>query len=213
MGIKVKNQVNQLENENRLGLQRAAILSQEEIDEARKLRELEKQKWEEFKEIIKDEQFMRYEHFQKLNLNQDILIHLSVKNTGKTTELYRLINACVARGKKFIYGRVTAAELKTEINKFKEDANSPCEMLESKGQYYFFLKSDIEDFYTENPTKTKAHFADLEKAGYNYVGKGMTFMGSNTLGSGNYADFDTIFFDEIVPYTAKNFVNENILYN
>lgn len=42
--MKLRNQINQLENENRLGLERAAILSKEEIEEARKLREIEKQK-------------------------------------------------------------------------------------------------------------------------------------------------------------------------
>lgn len=211
--MKLRNQINQLENENRLGLERAAILSKEEIEEARKLREIEKQKWEEFKEIIKDEQFMRYEHFQKLNINQHILIHLSVKNTGKTTELYRLIKACIARKKKFIYGRVTPAELKTEINKFATDENSPCTVIVSKGNFYFFLKSDIEAYRSENPLKISVRYSDLEKAGYKYVGLGMTFMGSNTLGSGNYTDFDTIFFDEIVPYTAKNYVNPEVLYH
>lgn len=211
--MKLRNTISQLESENKLGLERAAILSKEEIEEARKLRELEKQKWEEFKEIIKDEQFMRYEHFQKLNLNQDILIHLSVKNTGKTTELYRLITACIGRGKKFIYGRVTPVELKTEIDKFETDENSPCSVIVSKGQYYFFLKSDIEQYREENPQKLSVRFSDLEKSGYQYVGKGMTFMGANTLGSGNYADFDTIFFDEIVPYTSKNYVNADVLYH
>lgn len=211
--MKLRNQINQLESENRLGLERANILSREEIEEARKLRELERQKWEEFKEIIKDEQFMRYEHFQKLNLNQHILIHLSVKNTGKTTELYRLIKACIARKKKFIYGRVTPSELKTEINKFETDENSPCSVIVSKGMFYFFLKSDIDNYRSENPTKLTVRYSDLEKAGYRYVGLGMTFMGSNTLGSGGYSDFDTIFFDEIVPYTAKNYVNPGVLYH
>lgn len=211
--MKLRTQINQLETENRVGLQKAAILSKEEIEEARKLRDLEKQKWEEFKEIIKDEKFMRYEHFQKLGINQHILIHLSVKNTGKTTELYRLIKACIARKKKFIYGRVTPAELKTEIDKFETDENSPCSVIVSKGQYFFFLKSDIEKYREDNPLKMAVRFSDLEKAGYDYVGKGMTFMGSNTLSSGNYTDFDTVFFDEIVPYTAKNYVNQDVLYH
>lgn len=156
---------------------------------------------------------MRYEHFQKLNINQHILIHLSVKNTGKTTELYRLIKACVARKKKFIYGRVTPSELKTEVNKFETDENSPCSVIVSKDQFFFFLKSDIEKYHSENPTKLNVRFSDLIKAGYTYVGLGMTFLGANTLGSGNYTDFDTVFFDEIVPYTAKNYVNPDVLYH
>lgn len=208
----LKHKIDELERSNIESLERAEYLSLKERAEIRAQREYERLKFEKFKDIIKGQRYFRIQHFKDLGIPYNIAIHLSAKNVGKTTELYRLIRACLDRGKKFIYGRVTIAELNTEVSKFKEDEISPVVLVKHEGLFYFFRKTDVDMFLVDNPGKM-ASFNNLNRYGCEVVGKGMAFMNSNVLGSGNYADYDTIFFDEIVSYTPKQYINENILYN
>lgn len=208
----LKDRIHEQEQSNLQGLERAEYLSLKEQAEIRAQREYEKIKFDQFKKIIEGQRYFRIQHFKDLGIKYHIAMHLSAKNIGKTTELYRLIRACLDRGKKFIYGRVTIAELNTEISKFKEDDISPVILLKQDNLFYFFKKSDVDMFLVDNPGKA-VNFNNLNKYGCVVVGKGMAFMNSNVLGSGNYADYDTIFFDEIVSYTPKQYVNPNILFN
>lgn len=208
----LKDRINEIESTNREGLERAERLSIQEQREIYAQREYEALKFEQFKRIIDGQRYFRIQHFRDLGIDYQIAIHLSAKNVGKTTELYRLIRACLERGKKFIYGRVTVSELETEIEKFREDDISPVYMVKQNSRYYFYRKEDVNDFLADNPDMLPT-YTMLNKYGCEIVGKGMAFMNSNVLGSGNYKDYDTVFFDEIVSYTPKEYVNNKILYN
>lgn len=208
----LKDRINALEESNREGLERAERLSIQEQRAIYAQREYESLKFNQFKRIIAGERYFRIQHFKELGINYQIAIHLSAKNVGKTTELYRLIRACLERRKKFIYGRVTVSELETEVEKFREDDISPVYMVKQGSRYYFYRKEDVNDFMADNPDMIPTYTA-LNKYGCEVVGKGMAFMNSNVLGSGNYKDYDTVFFDEIVSYTPKEYVNTKILYN
>lgn len=208
----LKDKINELEQTNLEGLERAKQLSLREQEAIYAQRHYESEKFNEFKRIISGQRYFRIKHLQDLNIPYNIAIHLSAKNVGKTTELYRLISECLSRNKKFIYGRVTVGELETEIEKFGEDSLSPVILVKNYYRYYFFKKEDVETFNALNPDVLPT-YSKLIKMGFEVVGKGMTFMGANTLGSGNYEDYEMIFFDEIVSYTPKQYVNERILYN
>lgn len=208
----LKSKIDEIEKSNIESLERAEYLSLKERAEIRAQREYERIKFEKFKEIIQGQRYFRIQHLKDLGIPYNIAIHLSAKNVGKTTELYRLIRACLDRGKKFIYGRVTVAELNTEVSKFREDEISPVILVKAEGLFYFFRKADVDMFLADNPGK-QISYNNLNRYGCEVVGKGMAFMNSNVLGSGNYADYDTIFFDEIVSYTPKQYVNSDILYN
>lgn len=208
----LKDKIQRIEQENILGLEKAETLSIREQQAIYNQRQYENLKFEKFKEIIKGQRYFRIQHLKDLGIKYNIAIHLSAKNVGKTTELYRCITDCLQRGKKFIYGRVTPMELETEVEKFREDKLSPVLLYRHGTRFYFFNKRDVENFMEENPEATPS-YSTLLKNGCAVVGKGMTFMGANTLGSGNYEDYEMIFFDEIVSYTPKQYVNERILYN
>lgn len=208
----LRNRIHALEKLNELGLEKARKLSLKEQRVIAEQRAYEEAKFEHFKRIIKGERYFRIDHLKKLNLNYHIAIHLSAKNVGKTTELYRLITDTLRRGKKFVYGRVTVQELETEIEKFREDELSPVILLKHGTRFFFFDKQQV-NRVLDHDEELVPSYKVLVNLGLEVVGKGMTFMGANTLGSGNYSDYDMIFFDEIVSYTPKQYVNERILYN
>lgn len=208
----IRDRINELERTNLEGLERAERLSREEQSAIYAQRRFETEKFEEFKRLIYGQRYFRIQHLKDLGINYHIAIHLSAKNVGKTTELYRLIAECLSRNKKFIYGRVTVQELESEVEKFGEDELSPVILVKNNSRYYFFKKEDVEVYITIHQD-AQPTYSKLIKAGFEVVGKGMTFMGANILGSGNYADYDMIFFDEIVSYTPKQYVNQRILYN
>lgn len=210
--MNLEAKINELERENEEGLEKARKLKLKELKAIANQRAYEEAKFEQFKKIIEGQRYFRIEHLEKLKIKYDIAIHLSAKNVGKTTELYRLIRATLQRGKKFIYGRVTVQELETEVEKFREDEMSPVLLVKHDRMFYFFEKSKVMMLIDENETFTPTYKA-LVGAGLEVVGRGMTFLGSNVLGSGNYTNYDTIFFDEIVSYTPKQYVNDKILYN
>lgn len=208
----LKDRIDELESSNREGLERAERLSIQEQREIYAQREYEELKFEQFKKIIEGQRYFRIQHLKDLGIDYNIAIHLSAKNVGKTTELYRLIRECLNRGKKFIYGRVNVEELDTELTKFEEDEISPVLLIKNKSQFYFFKKSDVAEFIVENPDAAPTYVA-LRKWGADIVGKGMAFMKSNILGSGNYADYEMLFFDEIVSYAPRETVNYKILFS
>lgn len=208
----LRDKIEAVEQENLKGLKKAQSLSLKEQQAIAGQRAYEDVKFEKFKEIIKGERYFRIEHFKKLGIKYHIAIHLSAKNVGKTTELYRLIKDTLDRGKKFIYGRVTVQELETEVDKFREDAMSPVILVKQGARFFFFDKKQVNAFMEDQEDLIPTYTA-LIKAGLEIVGKGMTFMGANILGSGNYADYEMIFFDEIVSYTPKQYVNDRIMYN
>lgn len=210
--MQLKTQIEAVEKENLQGLKKAQRLSRKEQAAIAAQRAYENIKFEKFKEIIKGQRYFRIDHFKQLGIKYHIAIHLSAKNVGKTTELYRLIKDTLDRGKKFIYGRVTVQELETEVDKFREDSMSPVILLKQGSRFFFFDKKQVEAVM-EDQGEMIPTYTMLTKAGLEIVGKGMTFMGANILGSGNYADYDMIFFDEIVSYTPKQYVNERIMYN
>lgn len=184
---------------------------------------LEKQKYDEFKEIIKGEKYFRRAHFDKLGIDYDILIHVSSKNAGKTTETYRIIQDCLRKKKKFVFGRIYQNELDNDIGRFELDEMSPVIALKHGQQYKFFKKSDIQRYreLMEESILLKKTKADPNKItavklldkGFDYVGLSMTFMNSNIIGGGNYRDFDCIIFDEILSYAATNRLNDRIRNN
>lgn len=209
---RLRDKIHEIEQENIQGLEKAEALSIREQQAIYNQRAYEAVKFEKFKEIIKGQRYFRIQHLKDLGIKYNIAIHLSAKNVGKTTELYRLITDCINRGKKFIYGRVTKQELSTEIEKFTEDKMSPVMIFVNNTHYYFFKKTDVMQFMMEKPEITPSYNL-LVKAGFPVVGKGMAFMNANILGSGSYEDYDMVFFDEIVSYTPKQYVNERIMYN
>lgn len=204
--------INALERSNEEGLAKARKLSLGEQRLIAEQRAYEEVKFKQFQRIIKGERYFRIAHLKALGIPYNIAIHLSAKNVGKTTELYRLIRDTLEKGKKFIYGRVTVQELETEIDKFAEDALSPVILVKQGTRFYFFNKNAVREL-CEDDENFIPSYKSLLNAGLKVVGKGMTFLGANTLGSGNYADYEMIFFDEIVSYTPKQYVNERILYN
>lgn len=207
-----KDKIDVLEKTNEEGLEKAKRLALREQRSIAAQRAYEEAKFKQFKKIVNGERFFRLEHIKKLGIKYDIAIHLSAKNIGKTTELYRLIKETIDRGKKFIYGRVTPLELDTEIDKFREDAISPVILLKDKSRFFFYDKRKVQAITDKYPRFIPT-CASLMRMGVEDVGKGMTFLGSNTLGGGNYVGYEMIFFDEIVSYTPKNYINKRILYN
>lgn len=214
--LNLNDVISNLEEINNLGLQKAQEMSSSEHARIRSTRDLEDQKFNEFKEIIKNERYFKHSHIKALNIPHHILIHVSCKNTGKTTHIYEMMRQCIRKGEKFIYGRVHSFELEGEIVKFDEDSDSPVIIIEDKGRYYFFRKDHVDEYIRYQRSKAKPFYRtylQLTKHGYDYVGLGMTFYGSNTIGGGKYEDFSTIFFDEIVSYYPKQYVNDKVLYN
>lgn len=207
----LKDRIREVEQSNIEGLEKAEVLSRREQEEIYAQRQYEALKFEQFKKIIEGQRYFRIQHLKDLGIEYNIAIHLSAKNVGKTTELYRLIRQCLDRGKKFIYGRVNVDELETELEKFGEDEISPVVMVKNQSRYYFFKKSDVNDFLADNLDAMVSYTA-LIKYGAQIVGKGMAFMKSNVLGSGNYADYEMLFFDEIVSYAPRETINHKILF-
>lgn len=81
-------------------------------------KDFERLKFEEFKRIVKGKKYFRMKHIDALNLPYDICIHLSAKGSGKTTEIFRMIDRVLEKGEKFMYGRVQMNELEREVEEF-----------------------------------------------------------------------------------------------
>lgn len=56
-------------------------------------------------------------------------------------------------------------------------------------------------------------FNDLKIRGYEYVGRGFTFLKSNCLSGGKYEGYNTVIFDEILSYNSANRVSINTMKN
>lgn len=196
-------------------------LKAEENRRVRLARKLEAYKWEQFKKIIEGQEFFRVAHLDALNLPYTIAIHLSAKNAGKTTEIFRMITKVLERGEKFMYGRVQANELERETEEFINREESPVYPIKHNNRWYFYKKSDIMDYQAKTleelgngevicsiPTLNK-----LRNAGYNYVGKGFSFTAANCLSGGSYEGYNTVIFDEILSYSPINRINDKVLHN
>lgn len=199
-------------------LRKARLIEEQRI---KSNRQYESYKWQCFKNIVNGKQYFRMAHIDKLNIKQNILIHLSAKNCGKTTEIYRIMKDCIQKGEKFIYGRVYVQEMHAAVSQFEMDENSPCLILRKDNRFYFYKKDDIYEWQKlkkrqlededENTLIGYPRIIDLQKMGCKPVGLGFTFVNSNTLGGMNYDGFTTIFFDEILSYSPINRINKRVL--
>lgn len=182
-------------------------------------REQEAKLFKKFKEIIKDEHYFRFEHFEKIGVPYELLIHLSAKNAGKTTEIMRLIKKTIDKGERFMYGRVHGYELAGEMINFETREDSPVRAVEYKNTWYFFKKSEINRYIDEKSEKDEngilnapaITFRNLRKFGLTEVGRGYTFLKSNCLSGGLYEGYTTIIFDEILSYDPVNRISKKVL--
>lgn len=215
MRLNINELIDKKESENLSRLNKAIDLSKSEHKKAKEAREFEDKKFEEFKEIIKDETYFDLDHIKQLNLNADITIHLSSKGAGKSVHIFKLFKDRIDRGEKVIYGRVLGTELATEARRFNEDERSPVCMVKGTDSWYFYKKSDVKEFKQSSKYGSRQFITHyyLSKAGYEYVGLGMSFLNSNTLGGGEYQGFTAIIFDEIVSYQPKDYVNDMVMSN
>lgn len=87
----VLTQREQSEKETREALERINSKLVEESIRAELNKEKEKQLWDKFLEITKDQHYFRLSHVDGLGCPYNVLLFLSNKNTGKTTEIYRML--------------------------------------------------------------------------------------------------------------------------
>lgn len=70
-------------------LNRISLKIREEYHRAHRNKELEANLWNKFKDITAEAEYFRLKHIEALDIPYNILLFLSNKNTGKTTEIYR----------------------------------------------------------------------------------------------------------------------------
>lgn len=212
----IKQRIQEEQDLTRQVLEETKRLKILEAQRAGDNKDLENQKWNEFLDVIKDATYFRQKHIDDLKVPYHICIHLSAKGSGKTTELFRMMRKVIEDGGKFMYGRVYQNELDLELVEFKNDKKSPIYPITFKGTPYFFKKDQVDAWLIQNtdengiiPTPT---FKKLQQDGLDIVGRGYTFLKSNSLSGGSYEGYTHIFFDEILSYSPINRVNDKVLH-
>lgn len=216
----IRSEIDQIKQSNLEGIQEIQKLKQEENRRIQAVRKFEVYKWEQFKEIVKGQPYFRFAHIEELGIKRNFTIHLSAKNTGKTTAIYRKMTEIINKGEKFLYGRVYVNEMFSAMHQFEVDSNCPVVILMKERRWYIYKKQDIQFWKTAKLNEMEEgeealigmpKISELKKLGIEPVGLGYTFVNSNTLGGMNYEGYSTIFFDEILSYSPINRINKRVL--
>lgn len=220
----VVSEIQKVTNSTTKGLKKLRGLAKKEQNRVKQFREFERFKWNEFKKIVKGQEYFRFAHLDALNIERDYTIFLSAKNAGKTTEIYRVIADCIAKGKKFIYGRIYPQEMHSAVFQFESDKNSPVIILTRLNRWYFYKKTDVDIWRSTVYAKEKVQDIDgeelptyptithFQKLGIKPCGLGFTLYNSNLLGGMNYDNYTHIIFDEFLSYSPINRVNNKVLH-
>lgn len=119
-------------------LEDAQRLQAEAAKRRQEVKDLEEAKFREFTLLATQHKYFRQAHIDSLKIPYHICIHLSAKGSGKTTEIYRMMEACIKKKEKFIYGRVYLKELRTELIEFLTDKRSPVIPIDYKEVPFLF---------------------------------------------------------------------------